>query len=101
MENFHHSVRRMLINYHLSFSVSEVSYPGDVYISEEVPVDSAATAQPEAAVVPSAVVPQVDRARKPFPIQKPESPTIEQQEITTKPVRNRFLLLVFMKFLLF
>jgi hypothetical protein len=62
-----------------------------VYIPQEVPSDAATAAQPEASVISPAVVPQVDRTRKPINNQKPESPVIEQQELPIKPVRLRFL----------
>ncbi len=69
---------------------SEVSYPDDELIGDEVPSDAATAAQPEAAVISPTVVPQVDRTRKPMNSQKPESPTIERQELPIEPVRIRF-----------
>jgi hypothetical protein len=88
METFDHSVRRNCSFYYFhSFFITEVSYPEDVYISQEVPSDAATAVQPEAVVIPPAVVPQVDRTRKPMNNQKPESPVIEQQELPIKPVR--------------
>ncbi|CAF2367647.1 unnamed protein product [Rotaria sp. Silwood2] len=66
----------------------EVSYPDDVYIPEEVPSDAATAAQPEAAIIPPAIVPQIDRTRKPINNQKPESTVIEQQELSTKPIEE-------------
>ncbi len=68
-----------------------------------MPSDAATVAQPEAASTLSAVVPQIDRTRKPInnqkpesltiekpespTIEKPQSPTIETQELPIKPVR--------------
>jgi len=59
-------------------------------ISQEVPSDAAIVVQPEAAIISPIVIPQVDRTRKPINNQKPESPTIEQQELPIKPVRIQF-----------
>ncbi|CAF0786761.1 unnamed protein product [Adineta steineri] len=61
----------------------EVSYPDDIIQSEEVPSDAATAAQPEAAAISPAVVPQIDRTRKPINNQKPE-----QDEISIKPVEE-------------
>ncbi len=77
---------------------SECAYPDDELISEEVPSDAATLAQPEAAIIEPAVVPQVDRTRKPINNQKPELPTIEKQELPIKPVRIRCLLSIFTNF---
>jgi len=74
------------------FLSSEVSYPDDELISQEVPSDAATIVQPEAAIISPIVIPQVDRTRKPINNQKPESPTIEQPELPVKPVRIRSLL---------
>ena len=73
--------------------ILEVSYPEDEVVSEEVPPDAATIAQPEAAIISPAIVPQIDRTRKPIGQQKPESPIIEQQELPTKPVKNPFIFL--------
>ncbi|CAF0780734.1 unnamed protein product [Rotaria sordida] len=66
----------------------EVSYPDDVYISQEVPSDAATAAQPEAAIIPPAIVPQIDRTRKPINYQKPESSVIEQQQQQELPIKQ-------------
>jgi len=55
-----------------------------VYVPQEEPSDAATAAQPEAASISPAVVPQVDRTRKPVHNQKPE-----QEESLVKPVRIR------------
>lgn len=55
-----------------------------MYVPQEEPSDAATAAQPEAASVSPAVVPQVDRTRKPVNNQKPE-----QEESLVKPVRIR------------
>ncbi len=73
----------------------EVSYPDDELISQDVPSDAATVAQPEATIISPAGIPQVDRTRKPINNQKPESPTIEQQELPIKPVKNSIFIINF------
>ncbi len=74
------------------FCFTEVCYPDDEIVPQEVPSDAAIVAQPEAAIILPAVIPQVDRTRKPMNNLKPESPTIEKEELPIKPVTIQFLL---------
>lgn len=69
---------------------AEVSYPDDEILPQEVPSDAATIVQPEAAFIAPAVVPQFDRTRKPMNNLKPESPTIEKQEVPIEPVGLQF-----------
>ncbi|CAF3581495.1 unnamed protein product [Rotaria socialis] len=66
----------------------EVSYPDDVYVLEEVPADVTTNAQPEAATITSAIVPQIDRTRKPINSQKPESNIIESEELPIQQIEE-------------
>lgn len=70
------------------FDFSEVSYPEDEVVAQEVPSDVAVVEaiQPEAVISVPTPIPQIDRTRKPINNQKPESPVIEQQEFPIKPV---------------
>jgi ubiquitin carboxyl-terminal hydrolase 8 len=65
----------------------EVCYPDDEILPQEVPNETATIAQPEAAIITPAVVPQFDRTRKPMNNLKPESPT----ELPVKPVIIQFI----------
>ena len=65
----------------LAFVIPEVAYPEDVIEPEQVPSDAASAAQPEAGIIIPAVIPQVDRTRKPIQSQKPE-----QDETQITPV---------------
>ena len=81
------SVRRSRGDDSLTHCVSEVSYPDDVYISQEVPSDAATAAQPDAAITSLPSQPQFDRTRKPMATESNViSPTVEQQEWPTKTV---------------
>ncbi len=66
---------------------TEVCYPDDEILPQEVPNETATIAQPEAAIITPAVVPQFDRTRKPMNNLKPESPT----ELPVKPVIIQFI----------
>ena len=65
----------------LTFEIPEVAYPEDVIQPEQMPSDAASDAQPEAGIFIPAVIPQVDRTRKPI-----QNPKPEQDETPIKPV---------------
>ncbi|CAF1245962.1 unnamed protein product [Adineta ricciae] len=61
----------------------EIAYPDDVIQPEQVPSDAASDAQPEAGIFMPAVIPQVDRTRKPI-----QNPKLEQDETQIKPIQS-------------